>query len=821
MKDQKSFEVRVHGLPPAKKRELEDMLQKFAMDMSENGHAPTTHLGRLLAPSSGLQKSTSSLASNQIADSAYASASASGPGSSGLSNSDITRKQALKSARSRHQNIHSYLHDIPEGLLPKHPSAMTEKNKRKLVVTRLEQIFAGKGAAVGGHHHPLQQQEVSHLAAEAERSAGGTRAVHSEGLREARIMGQGDEDQKSKSKSKQTPTESLNQMKPATKVEEHDFIKEPTQDMDQRPTRPLDLDPQRAQVPADNLQYMRHLGFSPPYADSMRAPEDDHGWIYLNLLINMAQLHTISVTTDFVKKALTEHSSKFELSSDGRKVRWKGGKNVTNLSSDGDASPSIAASGMLSERGSPRKKVKLNNGGSTSSSGRLTSLRTVATDKQDNRLSYTPRFFHRDESEDSDDSSSDLDDPHESPFPPPAAGDSSAMTSSGMIARTVSTKQKRRDAAGPIIFYNNARFCTDLSGDTKTEETMLYNPFLYHQVTKQPVGAPADPESIGGLSETRGPLEKAHALPDAMELDDNPIPQALEVDFAIEQTPLPNRASSKAKVYTFEASGLGGVHPADNFAVNVESRHLRVQPVIKTSPGPGRKYNAKIASILKGSLPVKVAFRDEIVSTEKKNLPPSNLPPPSCYLTGGDSEEEDESDSGVEDDISFSGSLDRPVPPTAPQLIEDEYTSSEDESEEGDDEDYDEDDDDNDDASSDEGSLDLLAAARQLDPEAVRAKEREYDANMAELLAEEIPAGSSAATAGGGSGFASPVSGMDMEEYERAKRAYKEARAHAAGVKLQKARTGDSTATINPRDRQDYSNDSDNDEEDAMSTIES
>jgi hypothetical protein len=59
---------------------------------------------------------------------------------------------------------------------------------------------------------------------------------------------------------------------------------------------------------------------------------------------------------------------------------------------------------------------------------------------------------------------------------------------------------------------------------------------------------------------------------------------------------------------------------------------------------------------------------------------------------------------------------------------------------------------------SDDGSIDFLATARKADPTTVHASEREYDAVLAERLAEEIPAGSSAATAGGGSGFNSPQS---------------------------------------------------------------
>jgi len=44
-----------------------------------------------------------------------------------------------------------------------------------------------------------------------------------------------------------------------------------------------------------------------------------------------------------------------------------------------------------------------------------------------------------------------------------------------------------------------------------------------------------------------------------------------------------------------------------------------------------------------------------------------------------------------------------------------------------------------------------------IDPENIRIQEREFDAQAAERVAHEILAGSSAATAGGGSGFTSPA----------------------------------------------------------------
>jgi len=86
-------------------------------------------------------------------------------------------------------------------------------------------------------------------------------------------------------------------------------------------------------------------------------------------------------------------------------------------------------------------------------------------------------------------------------------------------------------------------------------------------------------------------------------------------------------------------------------------------------------------------------------------------------------------------------------------------------------------------------SIDMLAFAREIDPTTVRAHEREYDANIAERVAEEIPAGSSAATAGGGSGFTSPA---DIQPREGKKEGQQQQKHGEAVPGLKRARTSDS-----------------------------
>ncbi|TKX20034.1 frequency clock protein [Elsinoe australis] len=762
LKDQKLFEVRVHGLPVSKKKELEEMLRRFALELNPQSAVDfANNLPKASTPALLQQKSVTSPASNPFADSAYMSAS--GQGSSAQSSSDTTRKPTATTSKSRQQNIQTYLHDIPEGLLPRQPSAMTERSKKKLIVRRLEQIFAGKGA-VTGNHQPQQQQEVSQLAAKMDRSEieGNGHKVPSEGVREAMIMSEivASKEAADNAQSDPTATDKAKQQKPEPR-------KLTKQALEQRPTRPLDLDPYRAQVPSENMQYIRHLGFSPPGAGTMSPPEEGHGWIYLNLLANMAQIHTLNATSEFVQSAIQERSKKLELSSDGRKVRWKGGRTVTKTSSDGDNTPStggaVNSNTMSSERGSPRKRLKISQQGSSSASRPSRSEML----QQEQKLAYTPLFHHQ-SSTGSDTSSDEEPETTESPFPM-VHGDSSGMTSSGM--KTTSTKRKKARENGPIIFYNNAKFCTDLSGDAKTEEAMIYNAFLYHSVAQQPVGTAGAGSVSPGNSDRKGPLNDATELPEAMQLDDNPIPAEQELTFPT-ASPISSQPPKDRKSIQFEVSGLGGVYPADNFAINVESRHSRMDnnaAPAESRTNPPRRYPEKIARLLSENdhatgRTARMAFHKELVDTRTEILPPSQLPDASCFMPADDtSPEDDETSDAEEDAMSISpGSPGAPAPSAAPQRMDMDYES--DDSEDGDDEDED----------SDSGSLDFLATARERDPDAIRAKERQYDAEMADRLAEEIPAGSSAATAGGGSGFTSPGSGVDRAEWEAARKELKE-----------------------------------------------
>ena len=821
LKDEKLFEVRIHGLPPEKKRELEETLRKFASSLGttgDNAFPPDGHSS--LVPTLKTAKTVSSQASIQNADSAYASMSASGQGSSAVSGVDGKRKLTPSQyLAARRQNIHSYLHNVPEGLLPQqNPAMMTERAKKKVVVRRMEQLFAGKGAMSDGPQQSQQQQEVSQTAARADRSAleaQGQRAGQ-EGTREAHIMKHDVEEEMGLAEQEADEAVTRQHPQKRTIAQQNIYNSSPRPStLDQRPTRPLDLDLQRAQIPAENIRYMRQMGFS-PQDPGKRSPEEGHSWIYLNFLINMAQLHTINVTSDFVRKSLGEYSNKFDISDDGRKVRWKGGASLTRTSSNGRGSSSDRVSDELLDGPSPRKRTKLshtngarsNHGGSALSSGAVRRFRT-----ENNKHVYTPLFFHKDEDESDDSSSPEEEDSMESPpFPTPAAGNSTGMTSSGIrtnygIPASVQKKQKRDD--GPIIFYNNARFCTDLSGDRKPKGS--YDGPMYTPASSVPVGRPVS--KAGHTVERRGPLAEASELPEPMDLSDNPIPASMEVSFPPDS---PSKSASSSGLSNgqepieLEVTGIGGVWPADNFAISVNSRHVNVsQPrkAITTRQVETWALPPRVRQILENSgvTPKSHPIVDkQFVASAVRGLPPSELPPALSFMPSDEESIEDDSD--PEDDASEASALPGALPPAAaPQPVDFQYSLS-------DQEDEDEDDSEEDEESDDE--VDFLAAARELDPEAVRQKEREYDANMAERLAEEIPAGSSAATAGGGSGFPRPAAGVDKDELRRARQAI---RANASEMR----RPGTSDSMVAHGRPDSSSDESEDDEDDAMSNIKS
>jgi hypothetical protein len=800
LQEEKLFEVRFHGLPDHKKKELEETLRKFASELDEG---TTNEYADISTYTPALQTHNTASSTSRFAESGYASQSASGQNSLAPCNQDEDRRKMTKSAYSRQQqNIQSYLHDIPMGLLPNNKSApMTDKSKKKMVVRRLEQIFAGKRSTPGSHPQPMQQQEVSQSAATADRvqrEATGQN-FKPEGQREARIMNDRGANAREESHAVQDDAvqdDAVQGLRPTLHIEEHDFA-DSGLSPDQRPTRPLDLDPYRAQVPTENMDYIRHLGFTPPDMDSGEAPLLGHGWIYLNLLINMAQLHTLNVTPEFVKDALHEYSSHLEISRDGRKIRWKGGRDVTTHSGDSSSEHWSGASPNGAGSQSPFKRIKTGTSGTSSDMlNDATNARRqarVEREKEQNKFAYKPMFFHKDDSENEDEFYAfDADSTANYSHQPQPTGNSSGLSSS--IMQSSSSKPRRRDD-GPMIFYNKAKFCTDLSGDRNG--AFLTMPGNYQPITNQPLGAEQAPyqtkKTSLDLAEPRGPLDTSPMDGDSVS-GSRTVSSGDDLGFSPEALRNDSGNTSPEQM-DFEASGLGGVQPEDNFSIHVRRSQVPTAP----SHVAARRWAALYPKAIQDALnsrqsspeaesprasPQRV-IEERILSASRKNLPSSTLPPASFLpldsCSSGDVDSDLASDASSEPDSDSDS--DSGGPTTAMQILNIAPVASD--ISEGSESDYED---------SDDGSVDMLATARQQDPSAVRASEREYDAALAERLSEEIPAGSSAATAGGGSGFNTPAGGVR----QTAKLAKKASQASSASSRagppanLKRARTSDS-----------------------------
>ena len=803
LQKEKLFEVRVHGLPAHRKRELEQTLRLFASSLEETPDTPSFSANQppvslLPDPLPSLHKTSSSSTSySKPVDSAYASISASGQTMNSQSNRHEIKgsERVVQSADSKRQHVKSYLHDIPKGLLPKRSPFMTEKAKQKLVVRRLEQLFTGKGAATKGYNLSLQQQEVSKSAAKADRRASeaGGRLVVTEGVREARIL----------------PLNAEFHADPAT---DEPIIFQPRESTeggslpsgggtpDQRPTRPLDLDLSREQIPAENIQYIRHLGIASPMGNAGASPESLGGWVYLNLLMNMAQLHTLNVTLAFVRKSVADVSARLVLSADGRKIRWRGGIEGTKMSSDSDSSTEHGKRLTLDHGYPPAQRhqlepISVSKPGtdvqSTTNDFSQVSLYNSSADvgagakcrpiflgrfNNASNFHYKPLFYRGSRSEDEgdygvrDDGSATSSDGADSMN----RAESSYQDTQGKEARLGWHGYERE--SGPIIFYKKALFCTDLSGDPGRAST---DDKTYARFTDKPLGRPLyDASTDFSVNGGRRPLLNSHILSESVKAGGD-SPATSEPYLTIEASDLVHRDEvhdGVAPAY-MEVSGLGNVQPQDNFVIHVQVQHVK-RSGLSSPPAiprvhfrePVRHTPLRKLDVLRGlHLPSADRSSPQVaakcISAATTILPPSTLPDPSYislpFSSDNDDEDEDYSQTS-EDEVlrkcspmsslaeadAYQAGHGFPLASSDGSSQESSYISTS----EG----------------SDDSSIDLLAHARVLDPDTIAAQEQEFDSNVGLFLAE-LPAGSSAATAGGGSGFGSEKSGssLTMEEQSR------------------------------------------------------
>ncbi|KAF3906319.1 hypothetical protein ABW20_dc0103470 [Dactylellina cionopaga] len=653
LNEEKLFEVRCYGLPPSRKQELQELLQRFATGLEGNKGVYETKrsdaISNANATSSTNPSSTNPSSSSllQNTDSAYATETriTSMTSMDGAS-VDVGKVKPLAGVQVPEKPKTTVPPSIlnPEMRLIQFAS---ERAKMKIVVRRLEQLFTGSDALQSELENTKEQQQLA-VAAAAEKINPTTIDEMAES---------GDEDDR-----REAALMSHQQDDDLTKGQNQD--RQSFDTSHQRPTRPLDLDPHRAQIAADNVEYLEQLSYSSFHKHPKPANAGEiTGWVYLNLINNMAQMHTLNVSLSFIKKSIRAMSDKLELSPDGNKVRWKGGLTGTRLSSDGDtssgvenssagdSSPGEESSGLKARGALDGKSLAKTTTSIKTAKSRVSPVSSPANTPSGayttDNFRYRPLIFHNlgtqksssaDTSDnDSSDSASEAGTNNSGAGPPPIveSGSNIGITDIGKFA----------PLDGAVIYFGGALFCTDLSAQVVFRDgghSFLRNGegSSYNRFVANPIGLAATKgeESENEVRDEEIPEQQPLSKFDwstqdiEMALVDDPkenLPQLTSIVSASSDI-LPTEMPAP---YPFETSGLGGVRPEDNFVVYVKaaqkpiSRKLRVkkpQKIHHSIPMEAlRAFTENVPDEEAG-----IDFVNDITDITHIRLPPSKLPEP-------------------------------------------------------------------------------------------------------------------------------------------------------------------------------------------------
>ncbi|KAG4219773.1 hypothetical protein PC116_g31748, partial [Phytophthora cactorum] len=219
------------------------------------------------------------------------------------------------------------------------------------------------------------------------------------------------------------------------------------------------------------MDYIRHLGLVAPESQKQYCARDvspdAEGWVYLNLLCNLAQLHILNVTPAFIRNAVSEKSTKFQLSPDGRKIRWRGGVEGTKFSSDSGSNSQRNQSSDDTDGSNDqeqRKKQKTQGSGNDVTVHKPSKFGLgVQQSNSSESFHYKPLFVHHQTA--SSDEQPSAGDETGSSFGPPEDSNLGGMDSRWGQSGVSGVSQRKRRRDGAIIYYSGAPFCTDLSGD--------------------------------------------------------------------------------------------------------------------------------------------------------------------------------------------------------------------------------------------------------------------------------------------------------------------------------------------------------------------
>ncbi|KAL9596189.1 MAG: hypothetical protein Q9219_005975 [cf. Caloplaca sp. 3 TL-2023] len=576
------FEVRVLNLSLEKKQELESILQDFASTICSSQSKPSSVMAGLGSiHEARIRKMEQnpiprSSPHTKVLDSAYASTD------TGATIKAISGSSDRPVSTSHEPIISSAGHDqhppnqgVFQGMELRSAPIVSDRAKQQLVVDRLEELFLhgdNRGQPFDAdriHAHAL------HLGVSHEDFL----VTSSTGIAKTEV-------QTNQSFRMSTDTSRINR----SNLPQMDSQQtRNTTGLYQLPKLLQHVDKPLLESQIDNLRYLRHLGIASPVAGS--SLELLYEWVYLNILINLAQLHTLNVTPEFVRQAIQSISNRLILSKDGRKVRWQGGLQHTMVSTDGPGDSSATSSPTpiptlaqyLHKEELPQDITR------PGASDNQPPRDKIAHQLLTTPLHYKPLFAHSYRR-------------HEQ------FSCRSSKTSDGSVsaAEAVSTasyapREIVNVSNGPLVFFDGDPFFLDLSADPVETDHTGYS--SYTAVCLQPFGHEASPLEVHHDYIRQQPLQ-----PDLVLENKEHETQGLSlyIDKGDVSTPLDEPEESLP--IPFQASGIGGVQLEDNISIDV----TLLQQTQRPSPHHQQPYIHLCP-----------------ISTRTTQLPASPLPPPS------------------------------------------------------------------------------------------------------------------------------------------------------------------------------------------------
>ncbi|KAL3952718.1 hypothetical protein ACCO45_012661 [Purpureocillium lilacinum] len=580
------FELRVYGISARKKRELEAVLRDFATangasneTLSWSQQSKATKRTKLEncdgggGAKSGVMPPTLAGDNSRIDDSTSASTTS--------KTAHITTRQLLpdSSSLSAHTSLTTNCPEAPKGLYPRLDQTRTDQSP----TFPNHSWPLGDGIMVpapdvgGPRPNPPQNLEAASRAENLRREAMFlpriTQTVSGPGTLEDVTI------------SPDTPSPQDSQVDKGPVRVQHSKRSRPAQ---QRAPYLHELDPDRVHNPSINMAYLRHLGLLHPES---KAPEHQAGrlgldeWIHINLLSNLAQLHLINVTPNFVRSAILRHSTALRLSSDGRKVRWCGldEPSTSSDTSSDRCSPITSIGRNASDRHmsvlGTRRQLEAAEQATSSHSGML----PTASDT----FHYEPMFFGKHTSR----SSGWLD--RQLLLPRDKAASNRANRT---LECTGKRPGERKSFGHTIIYYRDAPFCFDLAGD-RTDPSVVPESASGSASQENEQESPSNSDSnrtsqTKALRDGTAPALISETSPISMVSGIARPVHGLESGTAVDELhigPAWTTGQQQHIVFTRLATcAVDGVVAADNFQIIVTTR--------RTLYGPLGSRNCEVAS---------------------------------------------------------------------------------------------------------------------------------------------------------------------------------------------------------------------------------